>query len=121
MNNRGFIYDIQTNFDISISVEVLKPHQYLVIKCGAKWCGPCQTIQPVFERLADEYRNQLIFGRVDVDTSPQLNDMLNIRALPTFLAIDSQGNIVSRITGANENKLIEMIRGLVSSHSTEGT
>jgi len=114
MDDRGIIYYLQTEFDISISVkEILKPHKYLVIKCEAKCCKPCQAIQPVFEKLADEYRNQLMFGRVDVETSPQLSDMFKISALPTFLVIDHNGDVVSRITGANKNKLIDTIRNLV--------
>ena len=114
MDNHAFIYDIKSTSDLSSSIRRLTPQQYLVVKCGAKWCGPCHAIQPVFERLARENQTHLVFAHLDVDTCSELSDMLHVRALPTFLAINPHGNIVSRITGANENKLMDMIRGLGS-------
>ena len=33
----------------------------------ASWCGPCQKLGPVFEKLASEHSDSAVFCKVDVD------------------------------------------------------
>lgn len=66
-----------------------------VLDFSATWCGPCQQVAPVVEKLA---REGLPIKSVDVDRHPELKQQFNITSLPTFvLVID--GKVKKRQTG----------------------
>lgn len=66
-----------------------------VLDFSATWCGPCQQVAPVVEKLA---REGLPIKSVDVDRHPELKQQFNITSLPTFvLVID--GKVTKRQTG----------------------
>ena len=58
----------------------------VLLKSTAKWCGPCQQIQPVLEKLLFKWQQHvplclLVF---DVDEAPELAEDFKIARLPTF-------------------------------------
>ena len=68
----------------------------------AEWCGPCQAMRRnvwTEQSVADALRS-FIPVRLDVDREPDLARQYNIRAMPTFLILDSQGQTTRRVEGA---------------------
>ncbi len=76
----------------------------VVIDFFATWCGPCKRIAPAFEDLADKYYPHIVFLKVDVDESPELVNMFDISAMPTFVFL-KDGKLVKRVEGADLNGL----------------
>jgi thioredoxin 1 len=70
-----------------------------VIKFGAVWCGPCQVMDPIFDRVAGS-TDGVEFKKVDIDEEPELSVTMNIRSVPTIVfekddvAVDSMVGIV---------------------------
>ncbi|GAA5905051.1 hypothetical protein JCM8208_007670 [Rhodotorula glutinis] len=73
--------------------------QTVVVDCYAVWCGPCKTIAPVFDRLADQLE-QVVFVRVDVDKMAAIAQKYKVSAMPTFFAIKA-GQVVDTLKGAD--------------------
>ena len=80
---------------------------YYILKFSAKWCKPCQIINPIFEKLATnkDYRN-IQFVKVDVNKATDLSNKFKINSYPTFIIIDSKQIELERFSGANEIILI---------------
>lgn len=38
----------------------------------AQWCGPCRSLAPIVEGLAEQYANTARIAKVNVDASPAL-------------------------------------------------
>ena len=55
-----------------------------VIDFWAQWCGPCKMVSAAIEELTDEYNDQAIIGKVDVDINPALTSISN--RIPTSSA-----------------------------------
>jgi thioredoxin 2 len=65
----------------------------------APWCGPCQMVSPLVERMAEALRGQLKVVKVNTDTAPAVSQRFRISGIPTLMILD-HGNEVARVTGA---------------------
>ncbi|CAH6790416.1 Txndc8 [Phodopus roborovskii] len=55
----------------------------VVVEFSAKWCGPCKMVGPIFQAMSLKYQN-VMFASVDVDSSKELTQLCDIKAVPTF-------------------------------------
>jgi thioredoxin 1 len=84
----------------NFEAEVLKSQKPVLVDFWAEWCVPCKAVMPVIDQLATEYSGKMIFGKVDVERSPQIAKLLGIRSVPTVLLF-SKGEEMERIVGSH--------------------
>nr|QGT50277.1 thiol reductase thioredoxin [uncultured Helicobacter sp.] len=58
---------------------------FVMIDFGASWCPDCRRVEPIVEKLAQDYANQLKIFKVSFDTEDSLKEELNIRRIPTII------------------------------------
>lgn len=75
----------------------------VVIDFFATWCGPCKTIAPKFEEMADLYPT-ITFLKVDVDESQELTELYDVSVMPTFIFLRN-GQPVETIEGADIRRI----------------
>lgn len=51
----------------------------------AEWCGPCKSLGPILEKLADEYAGAFILAKIDADAEQALVAGMGVRSLPTVV------------------------------------
>ncbi|MGI0484793.1 tetratricopeptide repeat protein [Pantanalinema rosaneae CENA516] len=55
----------------------------------AQWCGPCQMLKPVLEKLVQEY--DFVLAKVDIDQEPELAQTYGVQGVPDVkIVIDGQ-------------------------------
>ena len=64
----------------------------------AEWCGPCQSMHPVFTRLSRKFK-KIRFARLNIDQNRDVAEKLGIQAIPIFIMF-KEGNPVDRVVGA---------------------
>jgi len=71
----------------------------VLVDFWAEWCPPCRMLAPIFEKLAENYGDQIVFAKVNVDELPELAGQYSIRSIPTLLLL-REGEIVEELVGA---------------------
>jgi thioredoxin len=57
----------------------------------ADWCGPCKTVAPILEELAEEYKGKINIYKVDTEAEQELAAIFNIRSIPSLLFCPKEG------------------------------
>jgi thioredoxin len=86
--------------------EVLKSNLPVVVDFWAEWCWPCKMVEPIFEKLADKYKDKIKFVKVNVDEEPEITQTYDIMSIPTFI-IFKNGKEIDRMIGAAPKEIIE--------------
>ena len=87
--------------------EALKSEKTVLVDFYADWCGPCQMMSSIIEKIAEENKD-IVVGKINVDEEEDLAVRYNVMSIPTFIVIKN-GEEVNRIVGAVSKSKIEGI------------
>ena len=79
--------------------EVLNAKEPVLVDFWATWCGPCQTMGPVVDELAQELTDVKV-GKVNVDEQMALAREYKVMSIPTFLVF-KDGKVAERTLGVH--------------------
>ena len=86
------------------NTQVLGCEGLAIVDFWAEWCAPCRMVAPIIEQLAEEYKDNVIVGKIDVDENNEATTKYGIRNIPTILFIKN-GQVVDKIVGAADKRL----------------
>ena len=89
--------------------EVLNAKEPVLVDFWATWCGPCQTMGPLVEEIAEE-RTDIKVCKLDVDQEPELARQYRVMSIPTFLVFN-EGEVVKRDMGVMSKEEVEGLVG----------
>jgi putative thioredoxin len=71
----------------------------VVVDMWAAWCGPCRTLTPILEKVADERGGAFLLAKLDTDANPMVAQAFGVQSIPTVIAF-RDGTPVNGFIGA---------------------
>jgi thioredoxin 1 len=100
----------------TFDTQALAGNQTTVVDFWAAWCPPCRALAPSIEALAEE-RTDVVVGKLDVDSHPEIAERYGISSIPTVLVFRN-GELAARSQGLVP---LSRLRELVPQQPTEAT
>ena len=92
--------------DSSFQTDVIESNVPVLVDFWAPWCGPCHTIAPVLDNLAQQYAGQIKVAKLNVDENPQAAGTYGAMSIPLLVMFKS-GEPVNRLVGAHPQPHID--------------
>ena len=92
-----------TTFDETIAGS----SQPVLVDFWAEWCGPCKTIAPILDQIAEEQAGKLTIAKLNVDDNPDIARRFDVMSIPTLIVF-KDGQPAKRMVGAKgKSQLLE--------------
>lgn len=87
--------EIVTAQDFNIIVGQDKP---ILLDFYADWCGPCKSLLPNVEIIANKYEGDILVQKVNVDRFSELAQKFGVRSIPALFLIQDK-KVLEKIQG----------------------
>lgn len=77
-----------------------------VIDFWAPWCTYCRRIAPAFDKIAEQYGDTLLVGKVNIDDAEEIANRYQIDVIPTLLFF-KDGKVEGTIVAPDSKAKIE--------------
>jgi len=87
----------------------------VVVDLWAPWCGPCQTLGPIIERVVDGTGGDVVLVKVNVDENPQTSQAFRVQSIPAVYAVKDRKVVDGFVGAQGETEVSEFVARLLPS------
>ena len=86
------------------------PGKKVLLDFRADWCGPCQMLTPVLEKLSEDHPDVLV-ASIDVGEMPEAAAQFRVNSIPALFLLQD-GKVLRQAVGYMDQKSLETELGL---------
>lgn len=93
---------------------VMEEGKLVLVDYWAPWCGYCRRISPALDKIAEQYGEQILIAKVNIDDVPELAQQEKIEVIPTMVIYKdkkAQGDIVAPDSKAKIEEFLQKYLG----------
>jgi len=111
---KGMLFFLGMGIDVndsSFEKEVLdaSKEKAVLVDFWASWCHPCMILKPVLEKVSGDYKDKMIFAKVNVEENQGRAGEFGVMSIPD-VRLFKDGKVVDGFTGAQpEAKIREWL------------
>ena len=105
--------------DQNFEEEVLGSDVPTEVDFWAPWCGPCQRVIPIYEKLSEEYEGRFKFCMIDVDENQRTAAKYQIMSIPMQKYFVNGENVDEILGAVPESTIRAMVEGILEKFPTD--
>ena len=86
--------------------ELLKADKPLLVDFWAPWCSYCRRIGPAYDRIAQQFEEEVNVVKINIDEEPALAEAEHIEVIPTLILFRG-GQAIGSIVAPESKAMIE--------------
>lgn len=86
--------------------EIARSPLPVVLDIYATWCGPCQQMMPILEKLEKELGDKYKFAKLNVDEAREISIEYGVTSVPTFIFI-KKNEVKGKETGYMSEEILK--------------
>ena len=79
--------------------DLLNEDAPVLVDFWAPWCGPCRTLSPIVDEIADDLAGQIKVAKCNVDENQDIAMKYGVMSIPTLVLLKG-GHEIARTVGA---------------------
>ena len=99
--------------DSDFEEKVLKNDIPVLVDFYTEWCGPCKMAAPIIDELAEEYKDKVVVGKVNVDENNQVAQDYGVMSIPTVVVFKDGKEAVRKIGFAGKAGYEDLLKEVV--------
>jgi len=92
--------------DENFEKEVNEAKLPVLVDFFAEWCGPCQILGPILDKISEDFKEKLILAKINVEQAPNISGKFEVERIPTVMLFKN-GKPVSGFIGMVEEDEIK--------------
>jgi thioredoxin 1 len=89
--------------------EVINSDLPVVVDFYADWCGPCQMMAPVFDKLSKNFEGKIKFLKLDTQSEQDIAASAGVQSIPTLVFMKDGRAVGNSVGFMDEDSLKEKI------------
>ena len=79
----------------------------VLVDFWAPWCTYCRRIAPAYEKLAEQFGETVVAGKINIDEAPEIAQSEQIEVIPTLVLYEN-GKALGSIVAPESKAAIEI-------------
>ena len=106
-DERGAAIMKELNMNLELYEKSVKESEKpVLVEFWAPWCVYCRRIAPAYDKIAEQYADKLVVGKINVDDVPEAAAKEKIEAIPALLLYKG-GEVIGSIVAPDSKAKIE--------------